>query len=132
VRGELGLVVLWRRGLGWVAAPFGVGGERGRTCALAEELAEVRGAGEAEACGDLRRRLVAVHQESFGLEQHPAVDVLLRCDARSIHARAGERVRGMLRRAFRWLKFIANTGPVLSGISSSVESGTTHRLRRSP
>jgi hypothetical protein len=28
VRGELGLVVLRRRGLGWVAAPFGVGCDR--------------------------------------------------------------------------------------------------------
>ena len=28
VRGELGLVVLRRRGLGWVAAPFGVGCHR--------------------------------------------------------------------------------------------------------
>jgi hypothetical protein len=68
-------------------------GERGRACPLVEELVEVCGAGEAEPRCDLRRWLVAVREETFGLEQHSAVDVLLPTDARSIHARPGQRAR---------------------------------------
>src|SRR5580692_8443566 len=70
-------------------------GERGGARALMEELAEVGGAGEAEACRDLRRRLIAVREEPFGLQHHPAVDVLFRSDARGALARAGQRARGI-------------------------------------
>jgi hypothetical protein len=60
-----------------------------------EELAEVRGAGEAEAYRNLRRWLVAVREESFGLEQHPAVDVLLGSDSLVAPSKADDRDAGL-------------------------------------
>src|ERR1700722_8695355 len=78
----------------WVlTAHVGAEGDRARAGALAEELAEVRGAREAQLGGDLRGGPVAVRQQSPGLEDHPAVDEVLRADAGRGHRRPGEGAR---------------------------------------
>src|ERR1700733_667593 len=76
-----------------LTAHLGAEDDRAGTGALAEELGEVAGAGEAKLGRNLRGGPVAVRQQAAGLEDYPAVDEVLRADARRGHRRPGEGAR---------------------------------------